>query len=211
MKAKDAKGLMEAYASVYKNISESHFKVGDEVKSKSNGMEGKVVKVDPEGKGKYYTVKHKDGKTMKHSPDDLKLDKEEEEGASKEKETEFHDKLDKMVHKTFGKRKEEKAMKEHKEETELFDYLLEYLVAEGYADTNKAALVIMANMSEEWRQSIVEQSAIGARAAKVVDDQRQGYHGDSDAINKLQDAASRSMGRLKRGQGPVVTPGLPGV
>jgi hypothetical protein len=174
-------------------------------------MEGKVVKVDPEGKGKYYTVKHKDGKTMKHSPDDLKLDKEEEEGASKEKETEFHDKLDKMVHKTFGKRKEEKSMKEHKEETELFDYLLEYLVAEGYADTNKAALVIMANMSEEWRQSIVEQSAIGARAAKVVDDQRQGYHGDSDAINKLQDAASRSMGRLKRGQGPVVTPGLPGV
>ena len=211
MEAKDAKGLLEAYASVYKNISESHFKVGDEVKSKSNGMEGKVVKVDPEGKGKYYTVKHKDGKTMKHSPDDLKLDKEEEEGASKEKETEFHDKLDKMVHKTFGKRKEEESMKEHKEETELFDYLLEYLVAEGYADTNKAALVIMANMSEEWRQSIVEQSAIGARAAKVVDDQRQGYHGDSDAINKLQDAASRSMGRLKRGQGPVVTPGLPRV
>jgi hypothetical protein len=96
---------------------------------------------------------------MKHSPDDLKLDKEEEEGASKEKETEFHDKLDKMVHKTFGKRKEEESMKEHKEETELFDYLLEYLVAEGYADTNKAALVIMANMSEEWRQSIVEANA----------------------------------------------------
>ena len=45
-----------------------------------------------------------------------------------------------------------------KEEVEgdLFDYLLEYLVAEGYADTNKAALAIMANMSEEWKQSIVE-------------------------------------------------------
>ena len=43
-----------------------------------------------------------------------------------------------------------------KEETDLFDYLLEYLVAEGYADTNKAALAIMANMSEEWKQSIVE-------------------------------------------------------
>ena len=42
-------------------------------------------------------------------------------------------------------------------ETDLFDYLLEYLVAEGYADTNKAALAIMANMSEEWKQSIVEQ------------------------------------------------------
>ena len=43
-----------------------------------------------------------------------------------------------------------------KEETDSFDTILEYLVAEGYADTNKAALAIMANMSEEWRQSIVE-------------------------------------------------------
>ena len=38
-----------------------------------------------------------------------------------------------------------------------FDTILEYLVAEGYADTNESALVIMANMSEEWRQSIVEE------------------------------------------------------
>ena len=43
-----------------------------------------------------------------------------------------------------------------KEEVEIFDTILEYLVAEGYADTNESALVIMANMSEEWRQSIVE-------------------------------------------------------
>jgi len=43
-----------------------------------------------------------------------------------------------------------------REGTDLFDTILEYLVAEGYADTNESALVIMANMSEEWRQSIVE-------------------------------------------------------
>jgi hypothetical protein len=69
----------------------------------------------------------------------------------------------------------------------------------------------MMQMDAEHIQNIVEQSAIAARAAKVVDDQRQGYHGDTDAINKLQDATSKSIGRLKRGQGPVVTPGLPGV
>jgi len=45
---------------------------------------------------------------------------------------------------------------DQKESVDLFDYLLEYLVAEGYADTNKSALVIMANMSEEWKQSIIE-------------------------------------------------------
>jgi hypothetical protein len=41
-------------------------------------------------------------------------------------------------------------------EYDTFDTILEYLVSEGYADTNESALVIMANMSEEWRQSIVE-------------------------------------------------------
>jgi hypothetical protein len=39
---------------------------------------------------------------------------------------------------------------------DLFDYMMEYLITEGYADTNENALVIMANMSEDWRQSIVE-------------------------------------------------------
>ena len=38
---------------------------------------------------------------------------------------------------------------------DLFDYMMEYLIDEGYADTNENALVIMANMSEEWRESIL--------------------------------------------------------
>ena len=56
------------------------------------------------------------------------------------------------------KEKEEKDEDEEEmeESVELFDYILEHLVVEGYADTNKAALAIMANMSEEWKQDIVE-------------------------------------------------------
>ena len=42
------------------------------------------------------------------------------------------------------------------EEFDIFDIILEHLVAEGYADTNESALAIMANMSEEWRQDIME-------------------------------------------------------
>ena len=42
------------------------------------------------------------------------------------------------------------------ESYDLFDYIMEYLITEGYADTNESALVIMANMSEDWRESIVE-------------------------------------------------------
>jgi hypothetical protein len=107
---------------------------------------------------------------------------------------------------------QQKKRIQQNQDVDLFDIIKGHLMSEGYADTEEAALKIMTSMSESWKESIIEQSAIGARAAKVVDDQRQGYHGDSDALNKLQDALSRSMGRLKKGQGPVVTPGgLPGV
>jgi len=39
---------------------------------------------------------------------------------------------------------------------DLFDVIKGHLLDEGYADTEDAALAIMANMSEEWKQSIVE-------------------------------------------------------
>ena len=41
------------------------------------------------------------------------------------------------------------------ESYDLFDYIMEYLITEGYADTNENALVIMANMSEQWKNSII--------------------------------------------------------
>jgi hypothetical protein len=44
------------------------------------------------------------------------------------------------------------------EEFDIFDAILEHLIAEGYADTNESALVIMANMSEEWKEEIIEGS-----------------------------------------------------
>ena len=45
---------------------------------------------------------------------------------------------------------------------DMFEHILEHLVAEGYADTNEAALAIMANMSEDWRESIIEDNSTGA-------------------------------------------------
>ncbi len=41
-------------------------------------------------------------------------------------------------------------------EPDLFDVILEYLITEGYADTEDSAFAIMANMSEDWRESICE-------------------------------------------------------
>lgn len=67
-------------------LTESHFKVGDEVICKASGMEGEVVKVDPKEEGKYYTVKREDGKMMKYAPDELKLEDEDEDEKEDKKE-----------------------------------------------------------------------------------------------------------------------------
>ena len=42
-------------------------------------------------------------------------------------------------------------------EFDLYDIILSHLLDEGYADTQEAAEAIMVNMSEEWRESIVEE------------------------------------------------------
>ena len=43
-----------------------------------------------------------------------------------------------------------------KEETDLYDIILSHLLDEGYAETQEAAEAIMVNMSEDWRESIME-------------------------------------------------------
>lgn len=42
-----------------------------------------------------------------------------------------------------------------KEQVDLYDLILSHLLDEGYAETSEAAEKIMANMSEEWKQSII--------------------------------------------------------
>ena len=44
------------------------------------------------------------------------------------------------------------------EETDLYDIILSHLLDEGYAETPEAAEAIMVNMSEDWREDIVEKS-----------------------------------------------------
>ena len=46
--------------------------------------------------------------------------------------------------------------KTQKEEFDIYDIILSHLINEGYADTFESAEAIMVNMSEEWRDNIVE-------------------------------------------------------
>ena len=52
----------------------------------------------------------------------------------------------------FPKKKKE----QQKEQVDLYDIILSHLLDEGYADTEQAAEAIMVNMSEDWRESIME-------------------------------------------------------
>ena len=51
---------------------------------------------------------------------------------------------------------------------DLYDLVLEYLLDEGYAETPEDATVIMANMSEQWFETIVEGSEDSAVAGELA-------------------------------------------
>jgi hypothetical protein len=103
-----------------------------------------------------------------------------------------------------------------------FDVVLGHLIDEGYADTEDAALQIMANMSEEWRQSIVldernrgEQGMsdrevsrrrnLGGNTRSTVSSDALGDHGSQGAIQKFHNRkgklrqAIHKSGRNTRG------------
>ena len=61
---------------------------------------------------------------------------------------------------------------------DLFDVVKGHLLDEGYADTEEAALKIMANMSEEWRESILSEDPVqDYRDMKRADENRGGTRG----------------------------------
>jgi hypothetical protein len=71
-----------------------------------------------------------------------------------------------------------------------FDVIKGHLLDEGYADTEEAALVIMANMSEEWRESIVEAEDARNNPEKYEIRQRQSETGGQRTERKVRDRLS---------------------
>ena len=101
--------------------------------------------------------------------------------------------------------KEKRGVK--KEQVDLYDIILSHLLDEGYAETPEAAEVIMVNMSEDWRQSIVE----------AVDDTHSGhpnYKGPSqDPLSRLSRTIDRGVKFATGQQGAEVRAkqnGIPG-
>ena len=55
-------------------------------------------------------------------------------------------------------------------EYDIYDIILSHLLDEGYAETPEAAEAIMVNMSEEWREGIVEEFVELEEAFKPMDE-----------------------------------------
>jgi hypothetical protein len=92
------------------------------------------------------------------------------------------------------------------ESVDVFDYIFEHLVAEGYADTNESALVIMANMSEEWREEIIDEARradeLGHKRGTAANPNRNDVpHSDPSQRTRLHSRLTQrsdEMGRERR-------------
>jgi hypothetical protein len=60
---------------------------------------------------------------------------------------------------------------------DLYDIILEHLLDEGYADTEESATAIMANMSEDWKESICEE---------VLDEEKKEFPSDKVRIKSAK-------------------------
>jgi hypothetical protein len=158
-------------------LAKTH-KVGDSVTvdSKFFGKQkGKVTKVDNQS---VHVVR--DGKSSAEKyPHDAVV--KEESGVSKTKETAFHKKLDKLVHGTFGKRKDEM-----KEEVEQIDEISKSTL-DSYKDKSSASLK-NAKMNRDAAEP-------GKNMSKAFAD----LHAKSNAIAKKR--VKGLMGYLQRKQG----------
>lgn len=80
------------------------------------------------------------------------------------------------------------------EQVDVYDIILSYLISEGYADTNEEAFAIMANMSEEWRNSICEAAA--DQSDKQIDKGIKTTYKAQNVLDNVHQGRSRGINRL---------------
>ena len=82
-----------------------------------------------------------------------------------------------------------------KEETDLYDIILSHLIDEGYAETPEAAEVIMVNMSEDWRENIME---VSDRKVKAVRNAREKQWNNQFGKNRVQDPTDDMVDKVDK-------------
>ena len=166
MEAKDVRTLMEAYASVYEGYGKK--KKGDCVSKSEKGDHNCAKKVCHEQYGEGETIFGQHAEPDENgfvSHYDVQFEHGIVENVSVE---------DMEVLTMEGHGGHKKTMYAHTEvegetisEEDVFDIVKGHLIDEGFADTEEAAIAIMANMSEGWRNGIVESMASAERMKEL--------------------------------------------
>ena len=155
MRDQEIIGLYEAYASIYTEINEGRTTSLSALSRESEGRR------NPQGA--YDTDRRLAMRSQRPSAFKFKKDPETGRWSNEGRrdtnttESEVRKKVSQRALRKKDKVPQKNGRPMFESSSDMFDYILEHLVAEGYADTNQAALAIMANMSEEWKQSIVEE------------------------------------------------------
>jgi hypothetical protein len=160
MDAQDIRNLQEAYMEVcdeaYKKFP--YKKVEDKIHKKEAN--------NPTGRGTPQSVKM--DKVFRHFKGEVRRTERRE----------YSPKISK------AKEAENRERGTQKEQVDLYDIILSHLLDEGYAETPEAAEVIMVNMSEDWRESIVEEvldeELTGARYKRAME-----KAGGREALGKI--------------------------
>ena len=93
-----------------------------------------------------------------------------------------------------------------REEVDFYDIILSHLLDEGYAENIESAEAIMVNMSEEWREDIMErENSPYEKASDAALDKRYGYgraSGDKRSFGRAanRSSAAAALRALRRGE-----------
>jgi hypothetical protein len=157
MDAQDIRNLSEAYKDVY---DEGYKDLGDKARDKGHQLLNKSKKTatrgsiysgvkpsnTPEGENLKQRASQQFAASAFHNPEksQAKASANKERGERKKK--------------AFGNRLMRSDRQGIKDSYDLYDTILSHLLDEGYAETPEAAEAIMVNMSEAWREDIMEKS-----------------------------------------------------
>ena len=183
MKAKDFRDLTEAYYSVYEKVELDESEKWIQGAIKHPGALHQQLGV-PEGENipaeKLRAAAKKGGKLGKRARlaqtlkglhnEDINIDEAKQESGEEDwrkseirnlrrykqtgTTTPYTDRI--VAHTKSRGVKKPKGRKNYNEEIDIYDFILSHLLDEGYTDTIEGAEVIMVNMSENWREEIVE-------------------------------------------------------
>jgi hypothetical protein len=153
MNAQDFRSLQEAYMDVVMNEAKKSFPF-EKVDNKSKSKEKQKLQLKKDVEDGLISHKRATPLSSKLINQKVKMDMVWAKEREKKKED---DNLKRSP--TFYRKDKHlsKMTKTQREQVDLYDIILSHLLDEGYAETPEAAEAIMVNMSEDWRESIVEE------------------------------------------------------